>query len=233
VLIESANRLIGGGKEGRYYVLDANTLGQAQKLQAFNNVFHPYPDWHDVTIPDLGWWGSPHLHGQPVYWNGLIYQQAEFDNLKAYRLANGTLSAAPFVGSDHRVSPFSPAFMRTQLSASSNGNTAGSAVVWTTLQARDDAEVNANPQVGCDGRGTVVNRLTAYNAGNLSCLWSTNTGNKIAKHSPPTVVAGRVILLTEPDPPNREVRVYRLGGGAGGCPSPPLRDFADPAHHCP
>ncbi len=230
LLLESQNRLIGGGKEGKYYVLDANTFATVQTpLQAFKNVYHPNWPTEPAWTGDW-WWGSPHLHGQPVFWNGLLYQLAELDYLRAHRLSSGTLStpSPAIVGTDRRLSPYGT-YMRTQLSASSNGTTAGSAVIWTTLEAIDDDQFRLDPRVGCRGGGTVISRVTAYKAEDLTCLWS-ETVTQIGKHLPPTVAGGKLIIVT-PSPvatDTLQARVYHLGGGATGCPSPPLPSWDPP-----
>ena len=107
-------RLIGGGKQGRYYVLSTRTMRLTQNahrgpqwpvdgFQAFFNTWHsdarqplcPYNETAGNCYVDPASYGraerfGPNIHGGPVYWEhprlgyGLIYQMAEKDYLKAF-----------------------------------------------------------------------------------------------------------------------------------------------------
>jgi hypothetical protein len=227
----SPARLIGGGKEGKYYVLDRDSFELANEVQGFTNRY--IPEWRDGAF----WWGGPHLNGQPAYWNDNIYHQAEMDYLKAFRFdrATGQLETTATVASDRRLSP-NDVYSRTQLSVSSSGNSDG--IVWTTLQARSDEDArNPSGVIGCAGDGTVVNRITAYDGAGLACLWSQALPgtHRIPKETPPTIVNGTLLvpLVGEGDHQN-EVWVYKLASSPAsdsGCPSPPLPEL--PAHPCP
>jgi outer membrane protein assembly factor BamB len=100
--------LVGGGKEGRLYLLDPNTnLGQfnpqsdSNALQDFRATFIPtsqgeYPhqpgdQYEDEKDDDRDY--TYHIHGSPVFWRNdleaLIYLWGENDFLRAYAFENG------------------------------------------------------------------------------------------------------------------------------------------------
>jgi hypothetical protein len=219
LVIPGKNRIVSGGKEGKYYLTstltDGVTQSPIQTVQAYTNLFDVM--WRNHSQ----WMGSPHLHGQPVYWNGNIYHQSEFDVLKAYGFdtVNRTLSTAPPVlSSDRRTSP-SGEYMRGQLSLSSNGSDPASGVLWVRLQAREDNKS------GCTDSAE-VDRITAYKAtpenGALTCLSSTILPG-FRTPSPPTVVAGKVLVVTA-DANGDFVRIFTKGTTSqpgAGCPSTP------------
>jgi hypothetical protein len=223
----SPARLIGGGKEGKYYVLDPETFALLNEVQGFTNRYAP--DWRKEAY----WWGGPHLNGQAVFWNDHVYHQATMDYLKAFRLdrATGKLDATPIVASDRRLSP-NDYFSRTQLSASSRGDADG--IVWTTLQARSDEDArNPGGVVGCQGEGTVVDRITAYDGIGLACLWSDAlpATHQIPKHTPPTIVGGKLLIpMVGLHGNQNQVWVYQLGSAPitdSGCPFPPLPELPE------
>ena len=92
--------IIGGGKQGRYYVLDADTMNLTQDttspdiqrvgegFQAFvnryRNVSADSVDNYAVYATGEGF--GPNIHGGPCYWSGpsRIYQMPEKDYLKAF-----------------------------------------------------------------------------------------------------------------------------------------------------
>jgi hypothetical protein len=229
LVIPGTNRIVSGGKEGKYYLTstltDGVTQSPIQTNQAYTNLYDF--KWRATA----GWMGSPHLHGQPVYWNAHIYHQSEFDVLKAYGFdtSNRTLSTAPPVlSSDRRVSP-SGEFMRGQLSLSSNGSDPASGVLWVRLQSREDGKT------GCEDTPvrTHFDRITAYKAtpenGGLTCLSSTVLWTSTLKDdgfktpSPPTVVAGKVLVVTS-DSSGNFVRIFKKGTTSqpgAGCPGSP------------
>jgi hypothetical protein len=230
VIPGSPPRLIGGGKEGKYYVLDRETFQLINQVQGFTNRFNP--DWR----ADSFWWGGPHLNGHPVFWNDHIYHQATMDYLKAFRFdrATGKLDDTAIVASDRRLSP-NDYFSRTQLSVTSSGDTGG--IVWSTLQARSDEDARGPGVIGCQGEGTVVNRISAHDGNGLTCLWShaLPATHQIPKHTPPTIVGGTLLIPMVGRGNNQnQVWIYRLGDGPiadSGCPSPPLPEL--PERPCP
>jgi hypothetical protein len=226
VVVEASSRVVGGGKEGKYYVLDMNTFQLQQSFQGYNNLW--FPNW-PTQAPGLGfWWGSPHLHGQPVLYNGTFFHQAEMDYLRGFKFNGSLTTSGALVTNDKRIAPLSLAYMRAQLSASANGSTANTGVVWSTVQAIDDGTRRSNPRAGCNSGIATVNRVSAHDATTLNCLWSDNLDvdpnpGAIAKQSPPTVVGSRLILVTPKrgSGVTRQVRVYMPGASGKGrdCPT--------------
>jgi hypothetical protein len=94
-LLLPGQRLIGGGKQGRYYVLDADTMHLTQDtvspdparigegFQAFRNTWHPKLTEADYATGEIP---GPNIHAGPVFWEGtnFVYKMAEKDYLKAF-----------------------------------------------------------------------------------------------------------------------------------------------------
>ena len=77
LLIPGTNDLIGGGKGGRFYVLDRSNLGH---MQVGNGQI--------VQTFQVTGGASDHIHGAPAYWNGpggpWVYVWGEQDELKSF-----------------------------------------------------------------------------------------------------------------------------------------------------
>ncbi|MCC5481049.1 LGFP repeat-containing protein, partial [Streptomyces barringtoniae] len=185
-------RLVGGGKQGRYYVLDPATMRLTQDqtaaepkligegFQAFKNTFHPA-----FTEADYGASQSfgPNIHGGPVYWQGpgLVYQMPEKDSLKAYRYdpragvlhhENGPVATAS-------VKPGDDGMPGGHSSLSANGNQDG--IVWTIRPIQD---ATANPRA--------MGQLHAFDGLTLREIWNDPELERFAKFNPPTVADGKV-----------------------------------------
>ncbi len=111
LLVPGTSRVIGGGKEGTYYVLDQFTLQPVQTpIQAYRSLYDP--QWQMKPGPI----GYPHLHGSPAFWRGpepeygYLYQQSELDVLKAYRyhFSSGRLDQEP-IAAAKECEQFDPA----------------------------------------------------------------------------------------------------------------------------
>ena len=201
LLIPGTNLILGGGKEGIFYLLDRNNLGRDnsangnddQIVQSFAVVSNPNCITKDSTQ-------THHIHGGPLYWNGpngpYVYVWPENDYLKAFKLVNGQFQTKPALQSTttkpRGIAGGSPGMPGGMLSISANGSKAGTGIVW----ASHPYDRNANTQV-------VTGILRAYNASDLTQeLWHSkqnsirdDVGN-FAKFCPPTVANGRVYLAT-------------------------------------
>ena len=146
------NRLIGGGKDGRLYVIDTATMSRVQDFQAFVHMYDPGSAAKDLSVPDA-MDNGPHIHGSPVAWDArpntpwiYVYAWAEKDRLKRFRFdpTLGKFEAADAVDA-MPTTPFQSAhgdigtqqLRRTampggMLSISSNGPAGG--IVWATMQ---------------------------------------------------------------------------------------------------
>ena len=82
LLVPDSNLLIGGGKEGRFYLLDRDAMGK--QLQDFQVTQGPAKKTGE---PDMRYWN---IHGTPIAWNSkngfFIYVCGEEDPVKVYRL---------------------------------------------------------------------------------------------------------------------------------------------------
>jgi Legume lectin domain len=208
-------QLVGGGKDGKFYLLDPSKLdvseGQAALVQKFNASFDP------KSIPSLkADLNNHHIHGSPVVFDSpehgpLVYVWGENDALRAYSYdsvshefpgqpgptgGQGVPTAmGTTIASRDRADHFGmPGAM---LSVSANGKTPGSGIVWASFPPYD----SANQQ-------TVLGELRAYDAsrfddqGRLVTLWSSrfnpnrdHYGN-FPKFCCPTIANGKVYQAT-------------------------------------
>src|SRR6266851_5081793 len=110
--------LLETGKQGTIYVLNRDDLGK----------YKTGPNSTDRIVQELpqginGVWGSPAFFlTDPATNSGLVYYHGSGDRLRAFRLANGRLTAVSPAGSN----PFT--FPGAQPSVSSNGTQNG--IVW-------------------------------------------------------------------------------------------------------
>jgi hypothetical protein len=105
------HELLGGGKEGTLYLLDRDNLGgynAAGDTQIVQSIPHA---------------SSSELDSVPAYWNGNVYISGQTDKIKAFSLANNTLSSQPT--SQTSISSIVPG----SVSISSNGTTNG--ILWS------------------------------------------------------------------------------------------------------
>ncbi len=200
--LADTNLLIGGGKEGKLYVIDPASMGHSvaadtQIVQSFQAV--------DPTARPTA---THHLHNGPSVWTGpagtTLYVQGENDYLRAFHFnrdarkfdlpSAATATVLPPVGM--------PGGM---LTTSANGARAGSGIVWATT-----------PRLGDANQGVVPGILRAYNAETLALLWeSTQPSDQLldfGKFNNPTVVNGKVYVASF----SRVISVYGLRG------TPPL-----------
>lgn len=148
------NRVVGGGKDGLLYLLNATDMSHVQSFQAFIDA--------DNTLgTDTGygynysymteWYAGPNIHGAPVAWDvsarggatsAYVYGWSEKDSLKRFEIqggANGTFNPVP------DATPWNPTpsphgeVMSTfrsmpgaMLSLSANGANGG--VVWAVVE---------------------------------------------------------------------------------------------------
>jgi hypothetical protein len=107
--------LVGGGKEGRIYLVNRDNMGQFQSGSDSQIV-------QEVTGQlAVGPTGS--LFTAPAYFNNTVYFAANTDVLKAFSLVNGQLSPSPIA---QGATPFS--YPGGELTISASGSTNG--IVW-------------------------------------------------------------------------------------------------------
>jgi hypothetical protein len=181
--------LIGGGKEGKLYLVDRNSMG---KIEA--NDSQIVQSFLAYASGD----GTHHIHGSPVFWNGpggpLLYIWTENDALRAFHFNGSSFDRPPAMVSQTSEPDGIPGGARGMpggiLSVSANGSRAGTGVLWASHPYQGDANQKIVPGV-----------LRAYDASDLSAeLWNSrlsflrdDVGN-FAKFSPPTIANGKVYL---------------------------------------
>ncbi len=201
--------MVGGGKEGKLYLVNRTNPGHRQRHRWFRDQLNPpiqsvkaargwrltWLSW----IPFLFFTGYHHIHGSPVFWNGrtagpLIYVWPEEDNLKAFKYNPQTkLNRSPIVGMKN-----AKGMPGGILSVSANGQDDG--IVWAVMPLADDAFVH-----------TVQGVLRAFDASTLESIWSSDISEPdehfdFAKYVPPTIANGKVYLATFSD----RLNVYGL-----------------------
>jgi hypothetical protein len=187
-MIPGTNLLLGGGKEGVLYLLDANNLGHKVA--------------NDTQIPQKIAVNGGHVMGGPVYWNSasigpMIYNWSEDDVLVAYRFSGGRLVIPPYAQGSVR----SPGHPGGSLTVSASGSAAGTGIIWASM-----------PTSGTAIHRVVPGTVRALNAESLFELWNSDQvpsrdklGN-LMKFVPPVVANGKVFV---PNHDNR-VQVYGL-----------------------
>jgi len=195
-LLPGTSLIVQGGKEGRLYLLNINSLGHEsagdvqipQSFQAVNTTIRPG--------------GTHHIHNASPAWiapSGLnVYVWGENDFIHAFQLnpATQTLNTTPLATGSILPPQGMPGGM---MSISASGSQSGTGIVWATVPRNGDAN-----------QATVPGNLYAFNAENLNLLWSsTGTGDDLlnfAKGSPPIVANGKVYVGSL----SRFVTVYGL-----------------------
>jgi len=212
-------RLVGGGKDGNFYLIDPSRMDAAgsqncvvQKFLAARGA-GSRAEVRDGAGKEIS---THHIHGSPVVYDSpqhgvLVYVWGENDVVRAYRYdpVGHTFPGQP----DQRNQPGTPVARGTifasndvpdrrgmpggMLSLSANGKTPGTALLWGSFPPY----LNANQQV-------VDGELVAYDAakfdalGRLVALWRShqNPGRddygKFAKFCCPTVANGKVYMVT-------------------------------------
>jgi hypothetical protein len=175
-VLPGSNLLLGGGKDGVMYLLDAGHLG------------HLVPNDTQVVqkLPVQG----GHVMGGPVFWDSsaagpLVYNWAEDDVLRSFRVSSGRL-LTPAYAQGGVVSPGHPG---GSLTVSANGGAQGTGIIWASMPSTQDGV-----------HGPVAGILRAYDAETLRELWTSEQNafrdriGTLMKFVPPVVVNGRVYM---------------------------------------
>ncbi|HTS21077.1 MAG TPA: hypothetical protein VMN79_04630, partial [Casimicrobiaceae bacterium] len=179
LLVPGTTDAVGGSKDGNLYVVNQGNLGH---LQAGNG-----------QIVQSIYGGGQHVHGAPAYWNGpggpRIYVWPEEAPLQAFALNGSSFTTPAITESTYPAPTGMPGGF---LTVSSNGNQAGTGILWASIPYALDANEDV-----------VSGVLRAFDATDLTHeLWNTrmvpardDLGN-FAKYAPPTVANGRVYLAS-------------------------------------
>jgi hypothetical protein len=221
LVIPNHDRVVGGGKTGKLFVLDrANLRGSPQTVDGGIDAYG------NGNV--CGFEGGPHLHGSPAYWRSpsaeYVFVWAEQDYLRRFTMtADGSLDPTPVRGDIpgpacdsaqadnlHQMCPM-PGGM---LSLSGNGRESG--ILWATVPITSPGR-SYFTDPGLPPPGT----LYAYNAERMNLLWRADlppdaTGNisRLGKWTPPTIADGKVFVATSPQiggQSNGRFLVYELG----------------------
>ena len=183
-LLPGTSLIIQGGKEGRLFLLNTNSLGHEtagdtqipQSFQAVNTTVRPN--------------ATHHIHNASPVWNapsGLnVYVWGENDFLHAFQLnpSTQTMNTTPLATGSILPPQGMPGGM---LTISASGSQSGTGIVWAAAPRNGDANLF-----------TVPGNLYAFNAENLNLLWSsTGTGDDLfnfSKGSAPIVANGKVYV---------------------------------------
>lgn len=174
------HELVGGGKDGRIFLLDRDRLGQFNLSQ-------------DQVVQEvhIGTTQFDVLFDTPAFWNNLIYYHGEQDVMQVLQYNNGALSTSLVAHSSTRFGPHG-----ATPSVSANGDM--SAIVW---EVQADQWRTAGPAVlHAYDATSVAHEL--YNSGQNAAR---DTAGAAVKFVPPTVVNGKVFVAT-----GTELDVYGL-----------------------
>lgn len=251
VLLPGSGQIVGGGKQGKLYLLKQSSLGHQQRfgwpsehtgppIQVFWAARRWGPEfiYHWVPISLFAFaTGYHHIHGAPAFWGepgadgvlreGSLYVWPERDHLKsfAYRKKSDAKEGM-FVTSARARGPVSGLGMPGGfLSISANGEATGSAkergILWAALPAHDDAWIDVVP-------GALRAFEIKKDGSVIKPLWTSYCAEPddrfdFGKFVPPTVANGYVYLATF----SGSVRVY------GNLPSTISPQHPDASPDCP
>ena len=188
--IPGAGYIVGGGKDGKLYVVNENWMGG----------FSPYGN-NVAQILDAN---SGQIFSSPVWWNNSMYLWGTATVLKSWAWLGGQFNTMPTQQPNGIATPGGYS-SNAQLAISASGTQAGTGVVWALAPQGDP---NYLPPEGVQGI------LYAFDASNLNVLYSNNYG-KYAKYAPPAIANGKVYVPTN----TGEVVVFGLATPSGylGC----------------
>jgi len=186
-LFPGTNLMLGGGKEGVLYLLDATRLGH--KTTGNTQVVQ------SIAV------NGGHVMGGPVFWNSsrlgpLVFNWSESDVLVAYGLSNGKLTTPVAHGA-----VLSPGHPGGSLTISANGSTTNTGIVWAYIPTYEDAK-----------HRLTAGTLRAYHAETLQEIWNSDQNadrdhvGTMIKFVPPLVANGKVYMPTH----DNAVAVYGL-----------------------
>jgi outer membrane protein assembly factor BamB len=218
VPLAGLNMVVGAGKDGVLYVLDTDTakFGQGAdfaKLKQPPLFFTYFPGFgvdaaNVANLDNLFDGKTHHLHGTPAFWTDpvrgpMLFVWGENENLRAWTIDHtGKLT---FVAKSAEIASGAMGGKGGMpggfIAVTSNGNKAGTGIVWTLAPIFGDAN-----------KHVVEGILRAYDASNLDpvpnqdgtprlkLLWDSKhiPGNKfnLSKFCPPVVADGKIFVPT-------------------------------------
>ena len=215
-------RLIGGGKQGRYYVLDNSSMNLAQDstpdalgfngFQAFTNTYHnnnaimacpaaggaqgcDTSGAGGMCYVDPKHYGDGELCGPNIHGGPIFWEHNSTTGFIYEMPEKDYLKAFKYDLSTHKVTE---AAVQTATGAFARPPTDGMPGGFSSLSAdgKTNGIVWTNLPVG-DGQWNLVpGRLAAFDALSLKELWNDSDNVIFAKSVPPTIADGKVIRAT-------------------------------------
>jgi hypothetical protein len=176
----SPHELIGGGKDGRVFIVNRDSMGGYQNgVSGGDNV---------IQTVQTGTQQFDNIWGAPAFWNGTVFYHTEGDVLKAYSWSGGKISSKPIASANH-------VYFNHGASPSISANGTNNGIVW-------DVDNSGYPSSGGSGGTPAI--LHAYDAGNITQeLYNStlapsgrDTAGHACKFSVPTVTDGKVFVPT-------------------------------------
>ena len=210
VFVPGTTSLVGGDKEGQFYVLSTSPSLQLQ--QTFQAA-QPFDQ------PSFQGSGYHHIHGSPVFWRGpqgmTAYVWAERDYLRAFSWDDTSahfgcnplnpncldIPATPSQQSTIESPTCGHCMPGGALSVSAEGPSSGTGIVWASMPVP-----TSTPDIlGGALNNIVPGVLRALDAEDITKeLWNTGCGDfMFAKYTPPMVANGRVYMATFGSVPNQ------------------------------
>lgn len=189
-LLPNTDLLVGGGKQGVFYLLNSANLGHEQT--------------GNTQIPQVFTVSRGHkIKGGPVYWDSsklgrLVYTWDEKSFLEAFHFNGSTFGTAPVLTGTINASFGSPGAI---LALSANKENPNTGIVWASMPINESADSAVVPGI-----------LRALNAETLEEIWNSqdvparDSVGTFGKYVPPLVVNGKVYMATF----NNAVVVYGL-----------------------
>jgi hypothetical protein len=200
----SGHLILGGGKDGKIYLGDRNSLGKWTR------------DINHSKVLQAAQLCTFHIHGAPVIWQTaqgrlVAFVWSEKDFLKALQFTGKKFNDKPLSTSVYGFPEDELRMPGGILALSADGSRDGTAIVWASHPTDDDGM-----------NQTVLGTLRAYDARNLNNeLWNSDMDaegadrvGSFAKFCPPVVANGKVYLATF----SRELVVYGLMSEIGKKP---------------
>jgi hypothetical protein len=179
--------LVEAGKEGRIYVVNRDQMTTNNSHYCSGCTIDP-EIIEESGIPAVGSSGGQGgMFNIAAYWNNTLYFWGVNDVLKSIPVTNGLPDFTHITGSTPQIG-----FPGAGVSVSSNGTTAGSAIVWAI----------DGTQYGSPGPGPGPAVLYSFDASNISTqLWNSaqaannrDTAGNAVKFAVPTVANGKVYV---------------------------------------
>lgn len=197
LLVPGTKLAVSGSKEGKLYVVDRDAMGGLSYSKTDTNIVQSF----EVTARKA----PNNIHSSPTWWEGpngaYVYVWGESDYLRQYEL-DGAKQQFKLPEKAHSPTKAPIGMPGGFLSVSSDGNKAGTGILWASHPLNGDANHDVRPGI-----------LHAYDAENVSRelwnseqVWKRDSVGNFSKFCSPTVANGKVYLATF----SRKLCIYGL-----------------------